>query len=230
METREFDQIAAEYEALHARNITVSGESPEYFARYKVLDTKRFLGATSPREILDFGSGVGNSLPHFHQVFPDAEVICADVSRKSLDISQQRFPTIAARYVQLNEDLGQLADHSVDLSFSACVFHHIAHEEHIGWLAELARVTRAGGSLVIFEHNPMNPLTLHAVSTCEFDKNARLIRARALANAIRAAGWKHPRIVYRIFFPHFLASARPLEKFMTWLPLGAQYAVVASKP
>ena len=42
---------------------------------------------------------------------------------------------------------------------------------------ELKRVLRAGGACVIFEHNPLNPLTVQAVNTCPFDENAVLIKA-----------------------------------------------------
>jgi hypothetical protein len=41
MEKAEFDQFAAEYLAQHAANIRASGESPEFFARYKVEDACR---------------------------------------------------------------------------------------------------------------------------------------------------------------------------------------------
>ena len=34
----EFDRFAADYRALHARNIALSGEAPEYFAVYKMRD------------------------------------------------------------------------------------------------------------------------------------------------------------------------------------------------
>ncbi len=56
-------------------------------------------------------------------------------------------------------------------------------------LRELHRITRQGGLIAVFEHNPLNPLTVHAVNTCSFDANAKLILARDLARRLRAAGW-----------------------------------------
>ena len=109
-----------------------------------------------------------------------------------------------------------------DVAFSACVFHHIPHEEHAHWLEELRRVVRPGGMVAIFEHNPLNPLTVRAVNTCPFDANARLIRARALKRSLRLAGWRRPALRYHVFFPRRLAALRPLEPLLTWLPLGAQ--------
>jgi SAM-dependent methyltransferase len=107
------------------------------------------------------------------------------------------------------------------------VFHHIPSAEHGVWLAELRRVTRPGGLLVIYEHTPFNPLTVRAVRTCPFDVNARLIRAGRLRTRILGAGWHRCEIAYRLFFPRLLAAFRPLEPHLGWLPLGAQYRVVA---
>jgi hypothetical protein len=36
--------------------------------------------------------------------------------------------------------------------------------------------------------------------------------------------------VYRFLFPRSLRFLRPLEKLLLWLPIGAQYVVVARKP
>jgi hypothetical protein len=99
----------------------------------------------------------------------------------------------------------------------------------VKWLKELHRITRTGGLIAIFEHNPLNPLTVHAVNTCPFDENAKLIFARSLAKRLRAAGWASPRIQYNLFFPRGLARLRPLEASLGWLPFGAQYVAYARK-
>ncbi|HZV97428.1 MAG TPA: class I SAM-dependent methyltransferase [Methylophilaceae bacterium] len=229
MDKAEFDRVADEYMALHANNISASGESPEFFARYKIQDVADSVSreGLDVRRIVDFGSGIGNSLPHFAELFPEADITCADVSTRSLEISRSRFPDITATHTEI-EGLGlPFENGSFDLAFSACVFHHIPAAEHVGWFAELKRITVKGGALFIFEHNPLNPLTLSAVRNCPFDENAVLIGAGELRRRIEQAGWKQARIIYRIFFPHMLAFARPLETWLTKLPLGAQYFVMA---
>ena len=98
MEETEFDRFAEEYAALHTRNITLSGETPEFFAAYKVADTAEVLSAKgladAPR-ILDFGAGVGTSVVFFREHFPTAKLTCLDVSRKSLELGETRYGDLA---------------------------------------------------------------------------------------------------------------------------------------
>jgi len=228
MDPCEFDQFAEEYHRLHLQNIRASGESPEFFAAYKVRDVARHVaGLGIPvKAILDFGGGVGNSIPYFRQFMPWARLVCADVSQKSLDIAGQRFPRQAELHHIQGESFATLADR-FDVIFSACVFHHIPHAEHLDWLTRLREIARPGALLALFEHNPWNPLTVQAVNTCPFDINARLISAPALRAAVRAAGWRAVKTEFRVFFPASLSRLRPLERWLTRLPLGAQHAVYA---
>ncbi|MEP6908238.1 MAG: methyltransferase domain-containing protein [Pseudoxanthomonas sp.] len=231
MKPAEFDQFADEYYEQHRTNIAITGESPEFFAEYKVKILSQLAAARSPEpnRILDFGSGIGNSIAYFHQHMPGSQLSCADVSRRSLELAQQRFPDLAHQIV-IGDRRIPADDGTFDILFSACVFHHIPHDEHIDWLRELLRVARPGALLVVFEHNPLNPLTVRAVNTCAFDENARLLSARSLKARYRRAGWHQPRARYHLFFPHALAALRPLETYLSRIPFGAQYSVAATKP
>ncbi|MCC7049528.1 MAG: class I SAM-dependent methyltransferase [Alphaproteobacteria bacterium] len=224
----EFDRLADAYHEQHKANVAITGEEPAYFAEYKIADLAALLAHVPPAAILDFGSGIGNSLPYFRRYFPGVASTCADVSARSIAVSKERFPG-PERHVQIGRTI-PLPDASQDVAFSACVFHHIPHEDHPHWLAELRRVTRPGGLLAIFEHNPLNPLTVRAVNTCPLDVNARLIRAGTLRQRAEAAGWRHARIDYRLFFPAALAGLRFLEPSLGWLCLGAQYRLTARRP
>jgi len=231
MNKAEFDRFAEEYSAIHAQNIALSGESPDFFAEYKVKDAFSIAGRdflNSPVRVLDFGSGVGNSVPYFRQYFSRAKLVCLDVSEKSLTFAKQRFPT-GAKYTQFDGKRMPFADGSFDLVFSACVFHHISHTEHLHLLRELWRVLSPQGKIVIFEHNPYNPLTLHAVNNCPFDENAVLLRPGLFRRKFLESGFRQVKIKYRIFFPHIVSGLRIVEPFLAWLPLGAQYYISAEK-
>jgi SAM-dependent methyltransferase len=229
MKTAEFDKFAEKYLAIHAQNIRVSGEDPEYFARYKVEEVRRrwlASGRAGPDSILDFGTGIGSSLPHFASVFPAARITALDVSEKSLEIAARRFPDAATLLRYTGGEL-PLPHASFDLVFSACVFHHIDADEHVPLFTRLRQLLRPGGWLVIFEHNPVNPFTRHIVRTCPFDENAVLVPASTLRRRLHAADFKEVEIAYTAFFPRALAIFRKLERALKWLPIGAQYYALA---
>jgi ubiquinone/menaquinone biosynthesis C-methylase UbiE len=159
---------------------------------------------------------------------PGARITCLDVSQKSLDIGAAKHAG-KAEFKRFDGAHIPYADSTFDVALASCVFHHIPHAEHVALLAEIRRVLADGGLLLVFEHNPLNPLTRHAVDTCVFDEHAELVRAPAMRGRMRAAGFAEPRVRYRIFLPRWLRGLRRLEKWLTWLPLGAQYYVVASK-
>lgn len=225
----EFDGFADQYAGQHAANVAITGEGPMYFAEYKVADLAALVRheGVKASQILDFGSGIGNSVPFFRHYFPDAELSCADVSERSAEIARSRFGD-REHYVLIGHDI-PLPVASQDIVFTACVFHHIAHDAHVFWLSELYRVTKPGGLLVVYEHNPLNPLTVRAVNTCPFDANARLIRASALRRRAVEARWTQVRAAYKVFFPAPLRALRPLEPQLGWCPLGAQYRVSARR-
>ncbi len=230
MPDAEFDGFADDYHDLHAANIKLSGEGPAYFSEYKIADARTICDrhGASVGKILDFGCGIGNSIPWLRKYFRDAEATCADISERSLETAKERYPG-SERYCAIAGRPLPFADATFDLVFTACVFHHIDHAQHVAWFAELRRVARPGGLLVVFEHNPWNPLTLHAVNTCPFDANARLISSPKLRASIRAAGWRPQETWHRIFFPRSLKLLRPLEAFMRAIPIGAQYCVIAAR-
>lgn len=232
MDKAEFDQFAREYQQIHQNNIRHFRESPDYFAAYKIVDTAGVAGerlGNAALEVLDFGAGVGNSVPHFRQYLPLAQLTCLDISEQSLAIAEQRFPDLA-KYRVFDGGALPFADATFDLVFTACVFHHIAHSEHASILQEFRRVLRPGGVLVLFEHNPINPLTRRAVDTCPFDENAELIMPGEMRRRVSEAGFVQVKRRFRVFFPGFLRPLRVLERFLTWLPIGGQYCIAASRP
>jgi SAM-dependent methyltransferase len=229
MDVAEFDRFADEYLTIHAKNLVITGESPDYFARYKVDEVKRIWrarGRPDPSTILDFGSGIGGALPHFRAAFPDAEIIATDVSTRSLEIAQHRHPGVA-RFV-LYEGSGPPApEASVDLAYSACVFHHIDEREHLDLLRALHKTLRPDGALVVYEHNPFNPVTRYIVATCPFDENAVLVSAGKLRRRLRDAGFGKVEIGYVGFFPAMLSGLRGLDPLLRHAPIGAQYYALA---
>lgn len=229
MRQAEFDKFADEYLAMHTANIRASGEAPAFFAEYKIKDVAAALiGVQRVDSILDFGGGIGASVPYFRRYFPDAALTCLDVSDRSLEMARERHGN-EAKFVPFDGTRIPFDRDSFDIAFASCVFHHIEEASHSTSLRELERVVRPGGHLFVFEHNPFNPLTRHAVNTCSFDENAVLISGRRMRRALDEAGFCDVRLRYRLFFPRLISRLRCLEPYLTWLPLGAQYYVWGQK-
>ena len=233
MNEAEFDKFADEYHASLKAGIALSGESPEYFSEYKIADIAREC-SNHPRsldanvKLLDFGAGIGNSVPYVRKHFASAQLTCLDLSKRSLEVAQRRFPN-QADYVSFDGASIPFPENHFDIAYAMCVFHHIPHADHVKLLQELHRVIKPGGSLFVFEHNPYNPLTVRVVNTCPFDENAHLIRGKVLKQRMLDGGFAQVKTRYRVFFPHFLRGLRPLESAMAWLPLGGQYFARAVK-
>jgi SAM-dependent methyltransferase len=229
--SEEFDQYVDDYDAQHRKSIRISGESPDFFANYKISELKKMAqkwGFEFP-QILDFGSGIGNSIPAFRAHFQGATVAQSDLSGDSLKRAKEIHGGNEPQ-IRILEDGIAAEDNSFDIVFTACVFHHIPHSEHDFWLREILRVTRPNGHLVVFEHNPWNPLTRHAVRNCPFDANAHLISSPEMSKRLRAAGWVDTKTTYHVFFPATLASLRVFDSVLGWMPLGAQYSCAGRAP
>ena len=234
MDKAEFDKFADAYRAMHREGIRMSGEEPEYFAEYKIADIAREFArlhtekAANDLDILDFGAGIGGSVPHVARYFRGSRLECIDPSERSLAIAKERYPGDAS-YQTFDGKSIPFDDGSFDIAYAMCVFHHIDASEHIGLLRELRRVLKPGGLLFIFEHNPYNPLTVRVVKCCPFDENAVLITGRQLLDRLSKAGFAGSALRYRIFFPNILRALRPLEAALRSVPLGAQYYALSSK-
>ena len=230
MTEAEFDQYADDYEALHRASVAFAGCEIGYFAEYKA-DYAAECFRRHCREddsFLDFGCGTGTSVPYFRKSLRAARLICADVSQKSLDVARRRFGA-QATFLHTGGQTLDIPSGSVGMAFSAGVFHHIPPVQQPLWIAELHRVIRPGGALLVFEHNPFNPLTRHAVANCAFDGDAILLRPSTLTGRLKAGGWQPLRPRYHVFFPGFLRGLRRLERGLSWLPFGGQYSVLSIK-
>jgi hypothetical protein len=89
----------------------------------------------------------------------------------------------------------------------------------------MVRVTRPGGLVAIYEHNPWNPLTRKAVRDCPYDEDAELLSRRQATRLLDASGLERLESAYIIFFPKEGPRLSRIERSLRPLPLGAQYYV-----
>lgn len=221
MTTTKFDDYARSYDALHAASIGASGENTEYFSAYK-LDCLERLGVDTSAPILDFGCGIGNLTEQLVRRF--GEVHGFDPSKESLAVARTRAPR-----AHFHEETELLPNGFFETAVLSGVLHHIVPKERPAVLREVIGKLQPGGRLVVFEHNPFNPLTRRAVAACPFDDDAVLLSPRGAKRLLRAAGLSEVRLDYIVFFPRPLSFLRPLEPRLRRLMLGAQMMLVARR-
>ena len=218
----EFDQYAGSYESMHASSVAASGESPEYFAVYKQKVLERMLGAGFARPVLDFGCGIGNLTTHLVKSFPDVHGF--DPSAECVKLAAERSPG-----AKLHSDTNAIPKGHFGAAILANVLHHVPPAERSALMDTVASTLAPGGRLIVFEHNPLNPVTRHAVKICPFDENAVLLFPGEVKRLLRGAKLDPVALDYIVFFPHALRFARGMEPGLSWVPLGAQVCAWGTK-
>lgn len=204
------------------QNLAFSGESYEYFLEYKVQCIQR-MGLGPHTAILDYGCGIGNLTHALAQHFE--RVAGYDPSPKSIEVAKERVPN--ARFESEPE---ALPDAHFGAAVLSGVLHHVIPTERLELLGTVKKKLAPGGLLVVFEHNPMNPLSRHAVRTCPWDEDAQLLWPRTLRGLAKTAGFAHVRLRYIVFFPRALKALRPIEPYLGRCFFGAQTMTTGTKP
>jgi len=226
---KEFDDFAGAYGSLLDESIDCSGEDAAYFSEYKIHDlhwemVSMGIDPSSGLRLLDFGCGIGMSIPYLHKYFQGAELFGVDVSEESLRYARELHGGFARYYAVVDGCLPNQIP-VLDAVCAMCVFHHIDERLHVELLSMIRKRLKRTGVLMVYEHNPLNPLTRRIVDTCPFDANAKLISASVLAERCKQAGFTDVSVKYRVFVPGQLKAFRFLERFLKWCPLGGQYYV-----
>lgn len=145
-----------------------------------------------------------------------------DVSEEMTSRASERNPSV--EYLVSRSPTLPLEDATFDVAFASCVLHHVPRDERAHLVAEMARVVRPGGLVIVLEHNPLNPATRLVVARCEFDEDAVLLRMRETRELLSEAGLEERERAYILFLPR----RNTIERRLARLPLGAQYYVASS--
>ena len=213
-----FDEYINSYSTELQKALGGLGGESSYFARRKVQVLAKSLSGKHPSVIIDYGSGMGALIPHLREFFPDTQIWATDVSNLSLEHLKKTYP-----YVRIFAP-DEIPPNSCDVVVMSCVIHHIPTPSRQAVLGLVKQALKSGGSLCIFEHNPINPVTRKIVSDCIFDEGVELIQKRSLRTLISSIGGFTPQSAgYFLFFPPRFKAFTPLEEILSWLPLGGQH-------
>lgn len=220
-----FDDYTNNYDELLRESTSFFSSNEKYFSKYKVEILKRSL--SDPRRvktILEFGCGIGRNIEYIQELFPDAKIVGTDISTESIKIAAENNPKVRFEVESDSLKLGQF-----DVIFIAGVFHHIHPNSRESVLRTINERLAPGGTLIIFEHNPFNPVTRNIVNNCPYDADAILIKPSELKNLLRTNGLVIKKTSYCLFIPPKLSFLSSIESYLGWLPLGGQYFITARK-
>jgi SAM-dependent methyltransferase len=220
-----FDEYGESYDEVMKKSIGFMGRNHDYYTQAKatcILDVlRRKFGDTKKLQVLDVGCGVGKTDGFLF--FDFGKLSGVDVSSASIERAQRENPMV--HYEVYDGQALPFADETFDAAFLICVLHHVVPIERAALLKEVRRILKPGGVLLIFEHNPFNPLTQLAVARCEFDRDAQLLSMRVAANTVREAGFSLLDSQYILYFPFKSGVLRGTDFLRRNIPLGAQYFV-----
>ncbi len=220
----DFDDFSQDYKSMLDRAVKFSGDSSEYFSDYKARYVAKAMGSNFSGNILDFGCGVGLLSLQLKKHLPAAVIDGYDVSLKSI----QRIPPELTQQGYFSNQVGRLHC-AYQLVILSNVMHHVPKDQRQQTIAEIADHLVNGGRLILFEHNPWNPVTRWVVRQCPFDEDAILLRPSEVCSYFSRARLGFRQRDYIVFFPSILSRLRRFEPWFSWLPAGAQYAIVGEK-
>jgi SAM-dependent methyltransferase len=209
----DFDEVADEYdESLPAHVV-------EHYLRKRSDFIRRHV---PPGPTLDVGCGTGVLATRLADL--GYQITGLDPSRRMLEHlvrSRADIPTVVGDGTSLPFPDGTFA-----LTYCVAVMHHVAEREAVRkTLMEMARVTRSGGHILVWDHNPTNPYWLLLMKRVPQDTGAeRLIPANELLAGLREGGARSVSVAQRGLVPdfvppRFLGMAAKIEGLVEAVPL-----------
>ena len=193
-----FDAIAGIYDAVF----------PPHIIEHYVQRRASYLRRHAPGEgqtALDVGAGTGLLAERLSDL--GLGVVALDPFPQMLGKLQQRRPEIET--VVAHGDEIPFPDDAFDLTYSVAVMHHIAEPPLVrSTLSEMVRVTRPGGRIVVWDHNPLNRYWSLLMRRVPQDTGAeRLVPLPELVAGLRDAGADVVRTERLGLMPEFVPRA-----------------------
>ncbi len=219
----DFDRHAKGYEGEVDRSVSFTGRNSAFYARRKaeILEeiVGRGQGSLRGLSLLDVGCGTGTTdqvlAPRVRRLHG------VDVSEEMLIKAQRNVPS--AEFSWYDGKKLPFDDETFDIVVAICVLHHVPTSERFKVVSEMVRVVQREGVVAVFEHNPYNPLTRHAVNTCDLDRDAVLLPPRETVELLKESADVKPAYRHYLFSPLGGAIGSSLDRHLRNVPFGGQY-------
>jgi SAM-dependent methyltransferase len=153
-------QTTHPYPPEHLRFRVHGGRDLEGYVRLGKMVTDDLLRALQsgwvrvPEEgkVLDFGCGPGRVITWLQQQRKDLQFYGTDIDAEAIDWAQRNLSAMAT--FDCNRTMPPLDYESgtFDLIYSISIFTHLPEDMQTAWLAELKRITKPGGYLILTTH------------------------------------------------------------------------------
>jgi SAM-dependent methyltransferase len=226
----DFNEYSDSYRATVEDSFAIPGVEHDFFnrakARHLLALADAHLGDPAELSVLDVGCGVGETDRMLEGRF--GKVAGVDVAGQLLERAAAVNPGATYRAYAEGDPI-PFDDETFDLTFAICVLHHVPTGDWERFVGDMARVTRPGGLVAIFEHNPWNPLTRRTVHNCEFDEDAVLLSRPKTRRLLAGQGLTPVESAYTTFFTRDSRGFQRAERLLRGVPAGAQYYAAARK-
>jgi SAM-dependent methyltransferase len=227
MSSSHFDTIARAYD---------DSLPPHVVEHYLAKRVAFVRGQCPPGRGLDVGCGTGVLAERLAAI--GFQMVGIDPSEGMLEVMRARTSAVEA-VVGSGPEL-PFTDDDFDLVMTVAVLHHIADRDAVRrTLGEMVRVTRPGGRIVVWDHNPRNPYWGPLMARVPQDTGEeRLVAEDEITGGLEAAGGRIILVRQLGLVPDFtpawaLGAAARLERGFESTPLlrrlAAHNVVVATK-
>ncbi|NJL92816.1 MAG: methyltransferase domain-containing protein [Anaerolineae bacterium] len=180
----------------------INAETYSYFRRF--IDGLALTTISDQSLILDVCCRTGNGTGYFYQHGKVRHAICADVSRRMLDIAGRYLSELGVPHETLYFEMYPLplADASVEAILCFETAEHVPDPE--AFLRELGRVIQPGGEMILTTPNILwEPVHwLAAILGLHHSEGPhRFLRHRRLCRAVQAAGFTIERNIGTVLIP-----------------------------
>jgi SAM-dependent methyltransferase len=192
----DFDAIADIYDGVFPPHVQ------EHYLQRRVRYIRQHAPAATA---IDVGAGTGILAERLADAGMD--VVALDPFPGMLEQLRRRRPGVQT--VVAHGEAIPFPDNNFDLAYSVAVMHHIADPGKVRrTLAEMVRVTRPGGRIVIWDHNPRNPYWPNLMKRVPQDVGSeRLASMEELLAGLTAAGATIVRAERLGMMPEFMPQA-----------------------
>jgi SAM-dependent methyltransferase len=223
-----YDHVAHDYDEVFKPHVS------EHYLRKRTAVVRSLLPFGG--RVLDVGCGTGALAGWIQRAGFD--VVGVDASTGMLTEALENG--VGAVYAAFSSAL-PFEDGVFDLSLSVATMHHLETPERVAdTFAEMGRVVRSGGYVLIWDHNPLNPYWPILMKRVPQDHgDERLVSVWELLDAVRQAGLTPVSAARTGLVPDFMPQAMMpiwtrVERFVEANPVLSLFAahnvVVAQKP